>query len=209
MVIGLPSLKTSTVVCTTCLVGKQHRESISKLSSWHASTKLQLVHDDVCGPISPASNSHKRYILSFVDDYSRKTWVYFLHEKSKPFKTFKNFKTCVEKEVGTHIICLRTDRGGEFTSKEFTNFCNSILLRSVSCCQLPGDTLNAVRVVLHEKQVPKSFLLEAVQWCVHVQNRSPTTAVSHGTSEEVWSGIKPRVDYFQIFGCVAHVHILD
>jgi len=61
----------------------------------------------------------------------------------------------------------------------------------------------------HEKQVPKSFWPEAMKWCVHVQNRSPTTAVSHGTPEEVWSGLKPRVDYFRIFGCVAHVHIPD
>lgn len=67
--------------------------------------------------------------------------------------------------------------------------------------------MNAVRVVLHEKQVPKSFWPEEVKWCVHVQNRSPTTAVDHGTPEEVWSGIKPRVDYFRTFGCVAHVHI--
>jgi len=123
IVIRLPSLKTSTVVCTTCLVAKQHRESIPKSSSWRASTKLQLVHADVCGPISPASNSHKRYIMSFVDDYSRQTWVYFLHEKSEALKTFKNFKAFVEKEAGTPIVCLRTDRGGEFTSKEFTDFC--------------------------------------------------------------------------------------
>ena len=61
--------------------------------------------------------------------------------------------------------------------------------------------------MLHEKQVPKSFWPEEVKWCVHVQNRSPTTAVDHGTPEEVWSGIKPRVDYFRTFGCVAHVHI--
>ena len=63
--------------------------------------------------------------------------------------------------------------------------------------------------MLHEKQVPKSFWPEAVRWCVHVQNHSPTTTVSYGTPEEVWSGIKPRVDYFRIFGCVAHVHIPD
>jgi len=43
----------------------------------------------------------------------------FLHEKFETFNTFKSFKACVEKEAGTHIACLRTKRGGEFTSKEF------------------------------------------------------------------------------------------
>jgi hypothetical protein len=116
MVSGLPTLKTPTKLCTDCLVGKQHRESIPKRSLWRASQRLELVHADICGPIKPASNSNKRYFLSFIDDYSCKTWIYFLHEKSEAFTMFRNYKACVEKEIGAHIRCLRTDRGGEFTS---------------------------------------------------------------------------------------------
>lgn len=82
MVIGLPSLSSPKEICTTCLTGKQHRESVQKMSLWRASKHLQLVHSDICGPIKPASSSNKRYILSFIDDLTRKTWVYFLHEKS-------------------------------------------------------------------------------------------------------------------------------
>ena len=115
---------------------------------------------------------------------------------------------------------MRTDRGGEFTSKEFTDFCiHHGISRQLTATYTPQQNgiaerknrtiMNAVRAVLHEKQVPKSFWPEAVRWCVHVQNRSPTTVVSHGTPEEVWSGVKPRVDYFRIFGCIAHVHIPD
>ena len=48
--------------------------------------------------------------------------------------------------------------------------------------------MNVVRAVLHDKQVPKSFWSEAVRWCVHVQNRSPTSAIDQGTPEGVWSG---------------------
>ena len=73
MVSGLPSLKTPTKLCTACLVGKKHRKSIPKKSLWRASQKLELVHADICGPIKPASNSNKRYFLSFIDDFSRKT----------------------------------------------------------------------------------------------------------------------------------------
>jgi hypothetical protein len=115
MVIGLPSLKSPKKICTTCLIGKQHRESIPKKSSWRASKKLQPVHADICGPITPSSNSNKRYMLSFIDDFTRKAWIYFLHEKSEAFGMFKIFKAYVEKEVGAFITCLRTDRDGEFT----------------------------------------------------------------------------------------------
>ena len=79
------------------MVGKQHRDAIPKRSLWRASQRLQLVHADICGPIKPVSNSKKRYFISFIDDYSRKVWIYFLAEKSKAFTIFKNYKNLIEK----------------------------------------------------------------------------------------------------------------
>jgi hypothetical protein len=74
-----------------------------------ASQKLELVHADICGPIKPTSNNNKRYFLSFIDDFSRKTWIYFLHEKSEAFTMFRSYKACVEKETCAYLTCLRTD----------------------------------------------------------------------------------------------------
>ena len=90
MMRGLPHLNASFKVCIDCMVGKKHRDAISKKSLWRASQRLQLVHSDICGPIKPVSNSKKRYFISFTDDYSRKIWIYFLVEKSEAFITFKN-----------------------------------------------------------------------------------------------------------------------
>lgn len=85
--------------------------------------QLQLVHADICGPINPMSNSGKRYILCFIDDFSPKSWVFLLTAKLEAFNYFKQFKIMVEKEISKCIKCLRTDRGGEFTSNEFSDFC--------------------------------------------------------------------------------------
>lgn len=84
---------------------------------------MQLVHADICGPITLASNNQRRYFLCFIDDYSRKAWVYFLLEKSEAFYHFKCFKTLVEIESGLPVKSFRTDRGEEFTSSEFNEFC--------------------------------------------------------------------------------------
>lgn len=92
MVDGMPLLNIPEKLCEACMVGKQHVQSIPKQSSWRASKPLQLVHSDLCGPIKPASNSNKRYFISFIDDFSRKTWIYFLNENSDAFSVFKNFK---------------------------------------------------------------------------------------------------------------------
>lgn len=123
MVKGLPDFKPHTKVCDNCLIGKQHRISFPKRSQWRVSSKLQLVHADLCGPITPPSNSGRRYVLTFIDDYSRKLWVYFLLEKSEAFDFFQVYKNKVEKESGLSICGLRTDRGVEFISTAFQNYC--------------------------------------------------------------------------------------
>ena len=65
------------------------------------------------------SNSKKKYLIAFIDDVSRKIWIYFLTKKSEAFVVFKSFKVNVEKETNSFIRTLRIDQGGEFTSKEF------------------------------------------------------------------------------------------
>ena len=200
------------------MVGKQHREAIPKRSLWRASQRLQLIHADICGPITPVSNSKKRYFISFIDDFSRKVWIYFLAEKSKAFTIFKNYKNMVEKEAGTFIWYLRTDRGGEFTSLEFNKFCNHHgISRQLTTTYTPQQNgvaerknrtiINMVKSMLSEKQVLKKFCPKAVNWTTHVLNRSPTLVVKEMTPVEAWSDVKPNVNYFQVFGCIGHVHV--
>jgi hypothetical protein len=68
--------------------------------------------------------SGSRYFVVFTDDFSRKSWVAFLKSKAETFEKFKSFKAQVEAETGKKILTLRTDRGGEFTSGLFNNFCS-------------------------------------------------------------------------------------
>jgi hypothetical protein len=124
MVKGLPELKSSQDVCADCLTGKQHRDTFPKQTTWRASAKLELIHSDICGPINPISNGGNRYFITFTDDLSRKTWVYFLKEKSSALDTFIKFRALVEKESGCTIMGLRTDRGGEFVSNAFNDYCS-------------------------------------------------------------------------------------
>ena len=51
-------------------------------------------------------------------------WSILLKEKNEAFEKFKSFKSLVEKDINKEIATLRTDRGGEFTSNEFQDFCN-------------------------------------------------------------------------------------
>lgn len=64
-----------------------------------------------------------------INDYSRMTWVQFLKHKSKLFDTFKVFKNQVENQIGRRIKCLRLDRGDDFISDEFTEYCEKYGIR--------------------------------------------------------------------------------
>lgn len=220
MVTGLPQIRSTSRVCEDCVIGKQHRDQFPKGKSWRAKKVLELVHSDLCGPINPTSNGGKRYFIMFIDDYSRKTWVYFLQEKSETFSAFKFFKVVVEKEAGTPIQLLRSDRGGEFNSQEFINFCEEHeIQKQLTAAYTPQQNgvserknhtiLNMVWSILTRSGIQKGFWPEAVTWSVHILNRSPTLAVQNVTPQEAWSGHKPSVEHFRIFGCIAYAHIPD
>ena len=74
---------------------------------------------DVCGPVSFSSLSGYVYYVSFINDFSRNTWIYFLKEKSEVFSKFKEYKSLVENHIDRKIKILWSDNGGEFTSNEF------------------------------------------------------------------------------------------
>ena len=82
---------------------------------------LDIVHSDVCGPMTATSLSGYVYYVSFIDDYSRKTWIYFLKGKNEVFSKFKEFKDLVENLSKKKIKVFRSNNGGEFTSGEFKN----------------------------------------------------------------------------------------
>eukprot|EP00253_Pinus_taeda_P025358 PITA_25358 len=123
MVRGLPLIEKSDNLCEGCILGKQNRESFPSGKSIRAKAPLEIVHSDVCGPMQTPSLAGNQCFLTFIDDFTRKTWVYFLKKKSEMFENFRNFKKLVENQSGLHIKVLRTDRGGEYISKEFLHFC--------------------------------------------------------------------------------------
>ncbi|GAA0160040.1 transmembrane signal receptor [Lithospermum erythrorhizon] len=193
MVTGLPDLKIQTITCADCLSGKQTRTAQPKQSSWRASKALELIHSDICGPITPAS-------------------------ESEALGCFKEFKRLVEKESGQEIKSLRIDRGGEYLSNAFINYCKEHgFKRQLTTPYTPQQNgvaerrnrtiMNMVRSLLTAKNMPKFLWSEAVVWSVYVLNRCPTISVKGKTPQEAWNGKKPVVDHLRVWGCLAHAHV--
>ncbi|KAL0356305.1 UNVERIFIED_CONTAM: Retrovirus-related Pol polyprotein from transposon TNT 1-94 [Sesamum radiatum] len=218
MVRGVPKINHPNQLCEACLLGKHARKSFPKETLSRATKPLQLVHADVCGPFNPQSFGKSSYFILFIDDFTRKTWVYFLKHKSEAFEIFKRFKTRVEKESGFEIKALRTDRGGEFTSNEFKAFCElhgirrpmtvPRTLQQNGVAERKNRTvLNMARTMLKKQGMPKEFWAEAVACAVYLLNRSPTRSLEKITPQEAWSGWKPSVKHLRVFGSICYVHV--
>ena len=93
---------------------KEYQEPLSEHNSKVKGT-LDIVHSYVCGPMKTTSLSVYVYYASVIDDYSRKTWIYFLKKKDELFERFKEFKALVENLSKKRTEILRSDNGGEFT----------------------------------------------------------------------------------------------
>nr|GFA19269.1 hypothetical protein [Tanacetum cinerariifolium] len=84
VIIGIPKMKfEKDHLCSACEQGKIHQKHHKSKTSFASNKPLYLLHKDLCGPMCVQSINGKRYVLVVVDDYSRYTWVFFLHSKDK------------------------------------------------------------------------------------------------------------------------------
>jgi hypothetical protein len=208
-------IKPSDSICKHCQIGKKTRVRFK--TKEHSTTKpLELIHTDLCGPTRTKSTYGEQYFMLIVDDYTRLTWVFFLKEKSEAFEKFKIYKSLVENETDLKIKCLRSDNGGEFTSKEFIQFCeNHGIKRQFSSPRTPQQNgvverknitvQEAARTMLNEAKLPDKFWRDAIYTIVHILNRAQLRPNHDKTPYELWFGRPTSVKHFRTFGSKCYI----
>ena len=122
MVHGLPAIKGVNRPCEGCLIDKQRHTPFPSQASYHVGEPLELVHDDICGPIKSAAPGGKTLFLLLVDDKSCFMWLILLQTKSEETEVIKRIQAQAEAECRKNMQLLHTDRGGEFTSASFGKY---------------------------------------------------------------------------------------
>jgi hypothetical protein len=188
------------------------------VAKFRAADPLELVHADICGPITPPTPAGKRYFLLVVDDSSRYMWLVLLAAKDEAAEALRRFTAVAEMESGHRLRTLRTDRGGEFTSKDFTAFClDRGTARHLTAPYSPQQNgvverrnqtiVGMARSMLKAISVPAKFWGEAVTTAVFFLNWSYTRSMDGRTPFEAWFGQKPDVHFLKVFGCKAHAKV--
>lgn len=204
--------------CVACIEGKQSRLPFPKQSYSRATEKLGLIHSDLCGPMSVASFSGAKYLLTFIDDYTRMTFGYFIKSKDEVLPMFKIFKNLVENQTNLKIKKLRTDNGREYVNKQFQTFLQEHGIEHQTTVPYSPQqngvaeranrtTVEAGRCMLQDAGLDRRFWAEALNTAIFIKNKSPSKAVRGTTPEEKWSGKKVDLSNLKIFGCVAYAMI--
>src|SRR5271168_1838648 len=104
-------MSSEATVCESCEWAKGERKAIVKVR-YEKRTKVvgEEVHSDLWGPAPVETINHKRYYISFTDNYSRYSNVYFLHAKDKGFNVYQYYEAWMKTQHNVRIKSLRSDR---------------------------------------------------------------------------------------------------
>ncbi|KAG8486717.1 hypothetical protein CXB51_020156 [Gossypium anomalum] len=165
--------------CEHCVFGKQKRVRFTR-GIHNTKETLEYIHSDLWGPSRVPSRGGANYMLTFIDDFSRKVWAFFLKQKSD-------------------IVQVRRDRETLDSSSYST---------AKRRCRTNEQTImEKVRCMLSNANLPKSFWAEAASTACFLINRSPSVAIEKKTPQEVWSGNPANYSDLKIFGCPAYAHV--
>ena len=200
--------------CEPCLMGKMIKTPFSGMME-RATDLLEIIHTDVCGPMSVSTRGGYRYFLTFTDDLSRYGYIYLMKHKSETFEKFKEFQNEVENHRNRKIKFLRSDRGGEYLSYDFLTHLKASGI--VSQLTPPGTPqrngvserrnrtlLDMVRSMMSLTDLPLSFWGYALETAAFTLNRAPSKSVET-TPYELWFGAKPKLSFLKVWGCEAYV----
>jgi len=154
----------------------------------------------------------------FIDDYSRKTWIYFLKTKDEVFDRFSEFRALVENQSGRWIQVLRSDNGSEYTSNEFVEYCvvegikKELMVpyspQQNGVAERKNRTIvGATRAMIHDQGLPMFLWVEACHTTVYIHNRSPHTILEKVTLEEVYTCTRPNASHLHIFRSICYWHV--
>ena len=175
----LPELKSINLdICERYILGNQKRVSFLKTGRTPKAGKLELIHTDLWGPSPIASLGGSRYYITFIDDSSRKVWVYFLKNKSDVFESFKKWKAMVETETDLKVKCLRSKNGGEYIDGGFNEYC-------------------ATHGIRMEKTIPRTPQQNRVAWRMNrnLNERARSIRLHAGLSKTFWTDVVSTAAY--------------
>jgi transposase InsO family protein len=203
-------------ICEPCVSAKQHREPFPD-STTDSHKPLELLHMDLCGPLPVPSLSGCKYVITFLDDFSKYSVVRVVKHKDETAGLVQEVIKRLETQSGQKLKVARTDNGGEYVNFALSGyFKGKGIIHQTSVRYTPQQNgaaerlnktlLERVRAMLEDSGLAPSLWAEAIVTANHLRNLSPVTNRSK-TPWELFYGNKPDVSYLRTFGATAYAHV--
>ncbi|KAM3067034.1 hypothetical protein ACMFMG_012223 [Clarireedia jacksonii] len=199
--------------CEVCITSKSARV-LNRKPAEHSTKPLERVFSDFWGPYSTPGLAGEAYMLTFTDDYTRKSWVFFTKERKELRDVFQVFRARVEAETSLKLKKLRCDNAPEYRALEKALAATGLQFEFTTPYtpeqnevseRLNRSLMTVARSMLQDAQLPTKFWAEAANTACYLRNRTPIGPEGI-TPEEAYSGRKPYVGHLRAFGCVAYAH---
>nr|GFB05807.1 putative ribonuclease H-like domain-containing protein [Tanacetum cinerariifolium] len=196
LVQGLPKIKfKKDHLRSACEQGKIHQKHHKSKTAFASNQPLYLFHMDLCGPMHVESINRKRYVLVVVDDYSRYTWVFFLHSKDEASEVITSFIKKTQVNLQLQVQRVRTDNGTEFKNKTLDKFFDEIIKSSTMNVETSNFEIpSQEEEVFHES--PKSFQEESSSFSLNddVQQSPKEAILPQKNTQSISNDMIPNVD---------------
>ncbi|WP_416514659.1 integrase catalytic domain-containing protein, partial [Klebsiella pneumoniae] len=177
-----------------------------------------MIHSDVWGPAPIMSLDGYKYYVSFIDDFTKTTWIYFMKNKTEVLSHFQTFLKMIQNEFNCSIKVIRTDNGTEFKNQNFSQILHeNDILHETSCVHTPQQNgvsdrknrqlLEVARSLLFQMNVPKTFWKFAISTACFLINRTPSRLLNYKCPLSVLTSHDPKLNFLKVFGCTAYVWI--
>lgn len=209
----------SPIICDSCEYAKMTRKVILKERKAPPAKRFgDEIHTDLWGPSPINSLGGRRYYITFTDDATRYTVADILRTKDEALNAYKTFAAWAQTQHGIKIKALCSDRGGEYTGREFTKFLqqegtehrlttHDTPQHNGVAKSLNRRLLERVCAVLHHSELPKNLWAEALRNAVWLKNRTSTKTLPNDTTPyERLYGIKPDLSGIPVWGQSIWVH---
>ena len=204
------------MTCEVCLQGKMIKQT-SKEERERSKKCMEMVHTDLAGPISPPSREGHRYAISFTDDCTGVTFVYFMRTKDESVQMAERF--LADSAPYGKVKCLRSDKGTEFTSHAFTDFLIKHKIKfETSAPHSPHQNgvaernwrtlFEMARCMLIEAKLDKSLWPYAVYTAAYTRNRCFSRRLKK-TPFEALTGKRPNLANMRKFGSECYAYNED
>ncbi|CAI7797179.1 unnamed protein product [Closterium sp. NIES-53] len=199
--------------CISCVGGKLTRHTFPTKGS-DAEDALGVVHIDLCGPFRVAAKDGSLYFLLLKDRHTRFVWVIPVAKKSDVLREFQKWLVLVEWQAKKSVLMLRSDRGGEFLGKEFTDFVDGKgIVHDLTCPYTPQQNDMAEREMRTAVEPVRTMLLHmgvqhhwwhlALRQAVWVHNCLERSTTPPGTTPyQLLTGKKPDLTLARVWGCM-------